>query len=126
MNEIKFNDEIFAKIIDLNHLENGLNFFSNDDEFIQVGTWKYEKGKTLDKHYHNFFERKSYRTSEAVLVLNGEIECSIFTEENQFIWKGKLKKNQLIIQLQEHMNTLSLRTLKFLKLKMVHILVQKK
>ena len=27
MNEIKFNDEIFAKIIDLNHLENGLNFF---------------------------------------------------------------------------------------------------
>lgn len=100
MNEIKFNDEIFAKIIDLNHLENGLNFFSNDDEFIQVGTWKYEKGKTLDKHYHNFFERISYRTSEAVLVLNGEIECSIFTEENQFIWKGKLKKNQLIIQLQ--------------------------
>ena len=23
-----------------------------------------------------------------------------FTEENQFIWKGKLQKNQLIIQLQ--------------------------
>lgn len=100
MNEIIFNNETYARIINLNNIEENLNFYSNDDEYIQVGTWHYEEGKVLDKHYHNYFERSSYRTSEAVLVLTGEVECSIFTEDNNFIWKGLIKKNHLIIQLQ--------------------------
>ena len=64
------NNELYSSIFDLNNISEGLDFLTNDDSFVQVGTWKYEKGKILDAHYHNTFERKSYITQEVVLVLS--------------------------------------------------------
>ena len=33
--------------------EEGLTFLTDDNNFIQVGLWKYQKGKVLQTHYHN-------------------------------------------------------------------------
>ena len=62
--------------------------------------WNYKKGTDLPAHYHNYFERVSYRTSEVVYVVEGKVECKIFTEEGEPIWEGILNKGELIIQLQ--------------------------
>ena len=67
---------------------------------MQVGTWKYEKGKILDAHYHNTFERKSYITQEVVLVLEGKIICNLYTTNGEFIASEEIRENQLIIQFQ--------------------------
>ena len=71
--QIIFNDELYSSIFDLKNIKEGLDFFTSDDAFIQVGTWNYQEGKILDAHYHNTFERKSYITQEVVLVLEGSI-----------------------------------------------------
>ena len=98
-NEIH-NDELYSSIFDLNNISEGLDFLTNDDSFVQVGTWKYEKGKILDAHYHNTFERKSYITQEVVLVLEGTIICNLYTTDGEFIASEEIKQNQLIIQFQ--------------------------
>ena len=67
--DIVFNSKHFASIYSFEEMEEGLNFLTNDNSFIQVGTWKYEKNQILDAHYHNYFERKSYRTQEVVCLL---------------------------------------------------------
>ena len=39
------NHELYSSIFDLNNISEGLDFLTNDDSFVQVGTWNYEKGK---------------------------------------------------------------------------------
>tara|TARA_X000000368_G_C22872832_1_gene641707 strand:+ start:57 stop:482 length:426 start_codon:yes stop_codon:yes gene_type:complete len=97
---IIYNDELYSSIFDLNHISEGLDFLTNDESFIQVGTWKYEKGKILDAHYHNTFERKSFITQEVVLVLEGSIICNLYTKGGNFIATEEINQNQLIIQYQ--------------------------
>ena len=94
------NDELYSSIFDLNNISEGLDFLTDDDSFVQVGTWNYEKGKILDAHYHNTFERKSYITQEVVLVLEGLIICNLYTTYGEIIASEEIRKNQLIIQFQ--------------------------
>jgi len=91
---------IFASIFDTENLNEGLQFITDDESFIQVGTWNYKKGNVLDAHFHNKFERKSFRTQEVVFVLEGKITCNLFTEGGEFIETIEISKHQLIIQFE--------------------------
>ena len=70
---ITSNGQIYASIFDIRNIPEGLDFLTNDESFIQVGTWNYKKDKILDAHFHNYFERSSYRTQEVVYV------CLLYT-----------------------------------------------
>lgn len=71
--------EILARYISADSWKDGLSFFSKDEEFIQLGTWKYNKGKDLLAHIHNVVDRKINRTQEVVFVVNGSIEAKIYS-----------------------------------------------
>ena len=45
--EIWNNDIHIATIVRPNLTDDGLSFFTSDENFIQVGIWNYEKGKVL-------------------------------------------------------------------------------
>ncbi|MBB37802.1 MAG: hypothetical protein CL515_02495 [Actinobacteria bacterium] len=98
--EIQYSGERYAIVLNTSESPEGLSFITQDSDYIQAGMWNYKKGTNLPAHYHNYFERVSYRTSEAVYVVEGKVECKIFTEEGEPIWEGILNKGQLIIQLQ--------------------------
>ena len=98
--EIKHLGEKYAIVLDTSSSPEGLTFVTDNDEYIQAGLWNYKKGTKLPAHYHNYFERTSYRTAEVVYVVEGEVQCSVFTEEGDLIWRDILKEGQLIIQLQ--------------------------
>ncbi len=76
----------------------GLSFVTDDEKFLQLGIWNYKKNTQLDNHFHNEFERKSYKTNEFVFVLKGEIECNLYTEEGEFIERVLIKESEGIIQ----------------------------
>ena len=63
----------------------GLDFITSDEEFIQLGTWGYNKGKTLDRHYHNEFERTAHRTCECTYVVSGSMKVDLYDLEKEFI-----------------------------------------
>ena len=96
--EVFFEDRHFASIHNFNEMDEGLSFLTRDESFIQVGTWNYEKNKILDAHYHNYFERKSYRTQEVVIVLEGKIKCNLFTEDGSEVHTAIINKGQMIVQ----------------------------
>ena len=98
--DIRYNNELYASYFNLENISDGLQFLTQDDSYIQVGTWKYEKGKILEAHYHNKFERSSYITQEVVYVIKGSILCSIFTKNGKFIESKIVNQNTLIIQYQ--------------------------
>ena len=47
MKEIIKDGKVVARYIIESDIKEGLNFYSNDDEFIQVGAWNYDNGKKL-------------------------------------------------------------------------------
>ena len=96
--EVFFEDRHYASIHNFNEMDEGLSFLTSDESFIQVGTWSYEKNKILDAHYHNYFERNSYRTQEVVIVLEGKIKCNLFTEEGLEVHSEVINEGQMIIQ----------------------------
>ncbi len=78
MREIAKDGIILARHIAAEDISEGLNFFSRDSEFIQVGTWNYQKGKELLAHIHNEVPRTALRTYEALYVISGSLEAAIY------------------------------------------------
>ena len=78
----------------------GLDFLTNDESFIQVGTWNYKKDKILDAHFHNYFDRSSYRTQEVVYVLQGKIKCNLYEEDATYIDSAIVESGMIIVQYQ--------------------------
>ena len=91
------NGELLAIIHSSTDWEHGLNFLTSNDLYIQVGTWWYQKGKLLDTHIHNEYERKSSRTQEMVFVVGGAVKAKVYDEELNFVQDVILKAGDLAI-----------------------------
>ena len=100
MEEIKQDGQVLAKHIFAEDFQPGLNFFSAAEDFVQVGVWgHYEQGKELQAHVHNRFERMAERTFEALYVIKGSLEASIYDLDEQFVRKVKISQGEILILL---------------------------
>ena len=88
---------IVHKAKDWNH---GLDFITPDEEFIQVGTWWYEAGKELDRHYHNRVSREANLTQETVIVLQGSLEVALYDLKNILTKTFELKEGDFAVFLR--------------------------
>lgn len=75
----------------------GLNFHTNDEDFLQVGTWNYPKGKKSSAHSHKISERVSDRTNEAIYIKKGKVKANIFSEDDKLIKEVPLGEGDLIV-----------------------------
>lgn len=77
--EVKDGDVILARYIPEKNLwSNGLNFFSDNSEFIQVGSWVYPAEKELQAHRHNHVDKIAGWTQEVLYVKKGKIRADIY------------------------------------------------
>lgn len=101
MREIIKDGKILARHILQEDIKPGLISFSNDNEFLQVVAWgHYEKGKYLQDHWHNEFERSAARTYEAVYVIKGAIEARIFDLDLVPVETFPVKQGEILILLE--------------------------
>jgi len=92
-------DLILAIIIRDEDWEEGLNFVSSEEDYLQVGIWGYNKGKKLEPHIHLLAPREVLRTQEVVFVKDGRIKADIYTEKGEFLKSVELRKGDVIILL---------------------------
>lgn len=85
MHPIKQNGLLLAVQFGVNDIKAGLNFFTDEKDFIQVGGWRYDKDKILQAHKHNFVERKVTRTQEFVFVIHGNMKVTLYDEDERFV-----------------------------------------
>jgi hypothetical protein len=78
----------------------GLAFFSNDEDFIQVGTWQYPAGKQLLAHIHNECTRTVLWTQEALLVRKGKLLAKIYDTSEELVEKITVSAGDIIILLR--------------------------
>lgn len=99
MKIIEKDGTILAKHIRPEDWNDGLSFFSNDNEFIQVGAWKYDAGKELLAHIHNEVERKITRTCETLYIVSGAIHAKIYDLDENFVDEFDAEQGDIVILL---------------------------
>ena len=98
--EVKVGSQILARYIPASAAwEDGLNFFSNDEEFIQVGTWGYGEGKELLAHKHNKSSRETNWTQEVLFIKQGKILITVYDDDNKKIEEWVASSGDIIIML---------------------------
>lgn len=95
MKYIKNNDKLAAIIYVQDDWKEGLNFLTSDENFIQVGTWFYNKGKELKAHTHIENKRVIDYTQEAIIVLNGSVRIDFYNNENIVFQQEKLNSGDI-------------------------------
>jgi len=91
---------LFAKFIPGESWNEGLSFYSDDKDFIQVGTWKYNEGKNLLAHKHNIVPRNSDTTQEVIYVKQGKLLTSIYDAENFLLEEIEMRTGDCMIMLR--------------------------
>lgn len=97
--EVKYGDSILARYVPADAWSDGLGFYSLDEEFVQVGSWTYSKGKELTRHIHNQVDRSVSRTQEVLYIKEGSVRAKIFNLQEEFIDEIILNKGDTLILL---------------------------
>ncbi len=90
---------ILAIIIKDSDWEQGLTFPSSEQDFQQVGLWRYNKGVKLAPHVHLAEPRNVLRTQEVVFIKKGRMRADIYTENEKFLKSIELNKGDTAILL---------------------------
>jgi hypothetical protein len=99
--EIKEGEMVLARHIPATAAWNeGLSFFSMDDEYLQVGVWGYSKGKELKAHIHNEVSREILWTQEVIFVRKGKIRANIFDTQETKVAELEVGAGDIIILLR--------------------------
>lgn len=100
MKVVNHEGERIAIHIEKKDISEGLNFYSDTGDFLQVGTWRYNAGLYLGPHIHNEgTDREIDRTQEVVHVLEGMLQADILTEEGVLLDTLTLKKGDTLVLL---------------------------
>jgi len=99
--EIKEGDLVLARHIPASAAwKDGLNFFSQDEDFIQVGAWGYGAGKELKAHIHNKVKREVLWTQEVLFVRTGKLQANIFDTGETKLAELEVNAGDVIILLR--------------------------
>ena len=82
-----------------NDWKEGLDFLTENESFIQVGTWWYNKGKKLAMHSHKEYVREAKLTQEIVFVVEGSMIANILNSKLELIESVELQQGDLAIML---------------------------
>lgn len=77
----------------------GLNFFSADEEYLQVGSWGYSQGKQLLPHAHNVVPREVPLTQEVLYIRKGKIKASIYDSDDVLCAEWEVGAGDILILL---------------------------
>lgn len=100
MKEIIKDGKVVARHILESDIKEGLNFYSNDDEFIQVGAWNYDNGKRLLGHIHNEVDRNVNRTCEVLYVIKGSLEARIYDLSENLLETFVVGQGEILVFLE--------------------------
>ena len=99
--EVKQGDIVLARHIPVaDAWEDGLSFFSPDEDYIQVGTWGYDSGKELLAHTHNEVERTVLWTQEVLYIRNGRIQVQVYDTNEVLVEQFPAGAGDIVILLR--------------------------
>ncbi len=89
--------KLLAVLLRSDEWPRGLNFLTEPDDAIQVGTWFYQAETNLADHSHRTLPRATKTTQEGVFVVDGAMEARIYDNNRDHVETLVLEKGDLLI-----------------------------
>lgn len=90
---------LYALIIRKDYCPDGINFFSADDDILQVGTMKHTAGHTITPHRHLPYKRETEGTQEVLFIKKGTLKAIFFDSNDLRVNEVILTAGDLIVLL---------------------------
>jgi hypothetical protein len=98
--EYKDGDTVLARHIPAAEAwDKPLQFFSEDADFIQAGTWSYDAGKELLAHTHNVVPRSFDWTQEVLFIWKGSIRATVYDTQLNKVAEFVANEGDVVIML---------------------------
>lgn len=76
-----------------------LQFFSQDADFIQIGTWSYDAGKELLAHTHKIVPRTFEWTQEVLYICKGSIKAHVHNRQLEKVVEFVANEGDIVVML---------------------------
>lgn len=97
MEKIEKDGKLYAIVHRKDDWDEGLNFFTPDEMFLQVGTFWYQKGKQCKPHRHLINERPNNLTQECNIVIAGSLRVTIYDADGLWMHQTTLRTGDLMV-----------------------------
>jgi len=95
---IIYNNTEIAFIIRAGYPVNSVEFFSDKNDFLQVGCHKKQKGEKLKAHYHQFKKHQINSLQEVLYIVSGKVKVNFYTKQGSLIQTKILNKRDILFQ----------------------------
>ncbi len=82
--QIYFNNTLYAIIVYNTFKQPGVRFFTPDDLSQQLAFMKHPVGKIIDPHIHNPVAREVHFTKEVLFIRKGKLRVDFYTEDYEY------------------------------------------
>lgn len=86
---------LMALLIPFDHKSEGIDFCTNDEDYMQVACMGHPKGHIILPHFHNKKERKIDYTCETLIIRNGILKVTLYDNKVP-MHEFELKKGDIL------------------------------
>lgn len=98
--EFKINNETWAYVIRGNYNPKKTEFFSSEEDILQVGFIVYNKEEAIAPHIHTKVKRIIEGTPEVLIIKKGKILTTFFNELKEKVGEKTLYENDILVLLK--------------------------
>lgn len=95
--KIKHKDLNLAIIIRSNFEKNGIEFFTDDEDTMQIGYMQRKENYEIKPHRHNSVERKVHLTQEVLFLKSGKVRVDFYDNQEIYIKSSILNQGDVIL-----------------------------
>ena len=89
------NQKVMARLIKSEYKGSGIEFLTNDNDYMQVAYMGHPKGHIIQPHYHNKIIREIDYTCETLVIRKGRLEVSLY-ENQEIIYLFEIKTGDIL------------------------------
>ncbi|MDA9189281.1 hypothetical protein N9O37_03865 [Candidatus Pelagibacter sp.] len=95
--KISSNNSLLAILLKNTHKESGVNFFTENSNFLQLGYMQYGVGKIIKPHRHLEVKRTINTTQECLFIRKGKLQVDFYLPNNELLCSRILEEKDTLL-----------------------------
>lgn len=95
--KIHYEDQLISLIIRNDFYKEGLEFFTDDMSFQQLGYMNRDAGYEIPPHIHNVVTRSIDRTQEVLFIKSGRVRIDYYNQNKVFLESKIVCKGDIVL-----------------------------
>lgn len=95
--KIQFLDITLGILIKANYNQNGIQFFTNDNDSQQLGYMNRPVGYEIKPHRHNLVQREVHLTQEVLFIKSGKVRVDFYSNQQEYLESRILNPGDVIL-----------------------------